>query len=153
MECGQATRIPPRSVSLGERHLNHPIHAALTGSLRTPKAVGGAASQERLLLSATEAASLLGMSLRKFHQTRPELPAPVVIGPRHVRWRRADLDRWVSDLATVSIRIEPAQLTAGKLKRRTTGGAMAGSEFPRAQTQESSACQMSGALSNRRAFP
>ncbi|MBC7480712.1 MAG: hypothetical protein H7337_02070 [Rhizobacter sp.] len=115
------------------------IHSALTGGLVTRPSGRNSAHPDRLLLSATEAADLLGMSLRKFHLTRPALPAPVVIGPRHVRWRRADLTAWVVGLAAAGDRAEPAQLTAGKLKKRASGGTAGG--FAGVQTPTASETQ------------
>ena len=103
--------------------LHHQIHSALTGGMsteptrRTPSPTGS------LLLSAAVAALFVGMSLRKFHQTRPILPEPVVIGPRHVRWRRADLVAWAQALPTVGVREEPAQLRAGRAAKKVSADA------------------------------
>lgn len=104
------------------------IHAALTGHRRAidehPQRVS---APEPLLLTATEAARLLGMSVRQFHKLRPQLPAPVVLGPRHVRWRRADMCDWVAALdAESSARPEPTQLRAGKVRKNPgVGGPVA----------------------------
>ena len=97
---------------------HHQIAAALAGRFGNSLPRQPVTLPDRLLLSATESAGLLGMSLRKFHQTRPELPDPVVIGARHVRWRRADLVAWVESLTGVADRSEPSQLVAGKTKKR-----------------------------------
>ena len=121
-------------------HQHHQIHAAITGGRAAEPIRRMAAPVEPLLMSAVECAPFLGMSLRKFHLTRPDLPAPVVIGPRHVRWRRADLIAWVQALATAGEREEPAQLRAGKTAKRINVGAqvvdsVVGSRPPNAETQ------------------
>lgn len=101
------------------------IHAAPTGAHATRARPSGSLP-ERLLLSASEAADLLGMSLRKFHQTRPLMPAAVVIGVRHVRFRRSDLTAWVANLTAADSRCEPPQLALGKAKKRSGGGSAGG---------------------------
>ena len=105
---------------------HHQIAAALAGRFSNSLPRQPVTLPDRLLLSATESAGLLGMSLRKFHQTRPELPDPVVIGARHVRWRRADLVAWVESLTGVAERSEPSQLAAGKVKKRAEHGGKRG---------------------------
>lgn len=64
-----------------------------------------------LLLNAVEAALFLGISERKFHAMRGSegFPAPVYLGARSVRFRAADLERYVSNLPE-SNRAEPAHL-------------------------------------------
>jgi hypothetical protein len=64
---------------------------------------------------------MLGVSLRKFHAMRTELPAPVVLGPRAVRWKAADLRRYVEDLVGVDHRPEPRQLSAALAKEAKPG--------------------------------
>ncbi|GAB2587732.1 hypothetical protein GCM10027034_20190 [Ramlibacter solisilvae] len=60
----------------------------------------------------------MGVSLRKLHHLRAQLPKPVVLGPRHVRWRRSDLEEWVAALPTEERREEPVQLARGKALKR-----------------------------------
>jgi predicted DNA-binding transcriptional regulator AlpA len=111
------------------------VHAALTGHHKI--AVAKPQHEEALLLTAAQAADLLGMSERQFHKLRPGLPAPVVLGPRHVRWRRSDLSAWVLGLTpTEGLRPEPTQLRAGKLRKsRSPGGELADSACDGAETQ------------------
>ena len=45
------------------------------------------------LLTLTEAASYLGMSVRKFQDVKPSLPVPMP--GRMLRYDRLDLDTWV----------------------------------------------------------
>ena len=120
--------------------LHQQIHSALTGGRSTEPTRRASLPTDSLLLSAAVAAPFLGMSLRKFHQTRPTLPEPVVIGPRHVRWRRADLVAWAQALPTVSVREEPAQLRAGRAARKVSADALpvdgvVDCEPPAAETQ------------------
>lgn len=104
--------------------IDRQIHRALTGHRQAGKS-HAEAMPEKLLLTAAEAAALLGMSLRQFHNKRPTLPEPVALGPRHIRWKRSDLVQWVADLTSAGPRQEPAQLKAGKAARKGTPGAPA----------------------------
>lgn len=56
---------------------------------------------ERLLLSAVEAANIIGVSERKYHALRknPDFPKPTVLGPRCLRWHVEDIQNWVRNLA------------------------------------------------------
>lgn len=98
------------------------IHAALTGRPVTDQRRSAPPHNEGLLLSAAESAALLGMSLRKFHHTRCLLPKPVVIGMRHVRWRKADLVEWVASLVVAADLPEPPQLRASKAAKKASSG-------------------------------
>ncbi len=73
-----------------------------------------------LLLVAKDAAAFLGISLRKLYELRStgELPPPVRLSERIVRYRRADLEAYVESLASDSAIPEPAQLVAGKRRAR-----------------------------------
>jgi excisionase family DNA binding protein len=53
--------------------------------------------RQPLLLTVDEVAQLLGLSRRTVWRLRStgRIPAPVRIG-RSVRWRRADVDEWIS---------------------------------------------------------
>jgi predicted DNA-binding transcriptional regulator AlpA len=109
------------------------------------------ASPDPLLLTAVQAAALLGMSVRRFHQLRSQLPAPVVFGPRHVRWRRADLIAWVAGLVVdQGDRPEPPQLRAGKSRKRAAGAVevVGESRSPIAETRMDARCQRSVSPSN-----
>ena len=102
---------------------SHAIHAALTAHHRPP-AANLSAPAERLLVDAREGAAILDVCLRQFHALRPQLPAPVVLGARSVRWRVAELRAWVSVLPAAQTLPEPAQLKAGKAARRGTAGGL-----------------------------
>jgi predicted DNA-binding transcriptional regulator AlpA len=122
-----ASAISPTHMSDNTHTLND-IGTALTGGNRekrkAPKVV--LPLRDKLLLSAPEAAAMLGMGIRWFHEKRPELPLPVQLGPTsHVRWRRADLEAYVASLAHALAHEEPPELRAGKLKKAATeaGGA------------------------------
>lgn len=80
-----------------------------------------------LLLVAKDAAAFLGISLRKLYELRAagELPAPVRLGERIVRYRRSDLEAYVASLAGDASIPEPAQLVAGKRRARGAAGASA----------------------------
>jgi predicted DNA-binding transcriptional regulator AlpA len=100
------------------------------------------ASPERLLLSAPEAAQALGIAVRTFHKLRRRLPAPVVIGPRCVRWRVSDLKTWLDRAqAETADRGEPPQLAAGKANRRAQRGASGGPEWDSAGGTQPPAAQ------------
>jgi predicted DNA-binding transcriptional regulator AlpA len=122
----------------------------------SPATPSGARHQSApLLLSAPESAAKLGMSVRRFHQLRPSLPQPVVLGPRHVRWRLADLVAWVEGLSANSeVRSEPPQLQAGRAARKASAAplvvdGLAGFKFPASESQQPRGTQQSPVPSNR----
>jgi hypothetical protein len=88
------------------------LHSALTQHLQKPLPT----AQQFLpaLLDAEAAACLLGVSLRKFHTMRCDLPAPVRLGVRVVRWKTADLFLYIENLCADATTTEPPQLRAGK---------------------------------------
>lgn len=103
------------------------IHAAITGILpraattTTHSAVPDAGAG-KLLLTVVEAASFVGVSVRQFYNL-VDKPAPVMLGRRCVRYRRADLIAFVAGLSAVTDRLpEPSQLAAGKAKKRVAQG-------------------------------
>jgi predicted DNA-binding transcriptional regulator AlpA len=70
-----------------------------------------------LLLSARQAASLIGFGERMFHQLRKRegFPNPIVLGPRAVRWRREEIEKWIGNLpAETGPRNEPRQLCTAR---------------------------------------
>jgi hypothetical protein len=79
--------------------------------------------QAKILVNATEAAELFGVSERSFHliRARPDFPndAEVCLGPRMVRFRVQILERYAADLAAKTVRrSEPPQLKRGRQDRR-----------------------------------
>ena len=62
-----------------------------------------------LLISAPDAARLLGVSERSFHNLRhrPDFPRPITIGTRCVRWRVADLEAFIEALPPANAVTEP----------------------------------------------
>jgi len=73
-----------------------------------------AADDPPLLLSASEAARLLGVSERKFHQLRhdPNFVPARVLGARCVRWYRPSLVAYAESLPNATVLPEPAHLAA-----------------------------------------
>ena len=74
-----------------------------------------------LLTAAQSAGEVYGISERTFHVMRAKglVPPPIVIGPRLLRWSRADLEAAVAGLprkeATTA---QPAQLVEGKREKK-----------------------------------
>jgi len=69
-----------------------------------------------LLLAAPQAAQLLGISERRYHELRraPGFPAAVVLGTRCVRWHRDELAAYAKALPRVSVLPEPPHLQGRK---------------------------------------
>jgi predicted DNA-binding transcriptional regulator AlpA len=65
-----------------------------------------------VLLSAPQAAQLLGISERRFHELRrePGFPAAVLLGARCVRWHRDELAAYAKSLPRVTLMPEPQHL-------------------------------------------
>ena len=65
-----------------------------------------------VLLSASQAAQLLGISERKYHELRhePDFPAAVLLGARFVRWHRDELTTYARSLRRVALLPEPMHL-------------------------------------------
>lgn len=74
---------------------------------------------QKILLSAVEAASYLGVCERKFHSLRhePGFPAPVSLGKRALRWRVSDLETYVNGLPAAKPSPSPSQLLTRTLDR------------------------------------
>lgn len=69
------------------------------------------------LLNFREAAALLGVSVRSFHALRAEswFPPPLELGPRLLRWRRAELVQALAEKAPRQLfRAEPEQLASAR---------------------------------------
>lgn len=77
-----------------------------------------------VLLTDDQAAACLGVSVRKFHELRAEpwMVKPVMLGPRLLRWPRAELEQAIAAMPRqAQPQGEPARLRRGKIdamKRR-----------------------------------
>ncbi len=67
---------------------------------------------QSILVDARKGATLLDVSERQYHELRkrPEFPAPKILGPRCVRWVRAELESFALTLHDVRDRYGPEQL-------------------------------------------
>ena len=74
-------------------------------------------SGARMLLDDFEAAACFGVSRRTFHELRnqPWMIKPVVLGPRIVRWPRAELEAAIASMPRQEQPNEPAQLRRGRI--------------------------------------
>lgn len=75
------------------------------------------------LLSDIEAATLLGMSVRKFHKLRHEewMPEAVELSPRSLRWVRSELLKAAMNCAPRrKLQDEPAQLRSSRSRKVNT---------------------------------
>jgi predicted DNA-binding transcriptional regulator AlpA len=81
----------------------------------TPPAFAGLAA----LLPDVQAAAVIGVSVRKFHDLRDEdwMPRPIVLGPRLLRWSRAELEAAIMAMPRAQGRSEPAQLARARAAR------------------------------------
>lgn len=85
--------------------------------------VDATAVSVRMLLSEKEAAFLWGMSERKFADLckEPWMPKPLELGPRLLRWSRAELDAAVANMPRKSARTVPTELAARRVWERVHG--------------------------------
>jgi len=77
------------------------------------------------LLTAAEAArDIYSVSERTFHNMRARglVPAPVVLGPRLLRWVRADLEAATATLPRQERATEPPQLLRSRIERMKAAG-------------------------------
>ena len=77
------------------------------------------------LLSAVQAAAVLGVSERTFHTLRnePWLPRPVVLGPRIVRFVRQELEQAAANMPRQKQPgTQPAQLARGRIEAMKARG-------------------------------
>jgi predicted DNA-binding transcriptional regulator AlpA len=76
-----------------------------------------------ILLPDAESAALLRVSRRKFQelQNEPWMPRPVVLGPRLLRWSRAELEQAIAAMPRQAERGEPAELRRGRIERLKAG--------------------------------
>ena len=78
------------------------------------------------LFTTEQAALYFGVSEAKFHEMRGEawMCAPILLGPRLVRWARQDLDQAISAMPRqVGRSGEPTQLLRAKVERLKSAGA------------------------------
>jgi predicted DNA-binding transcriptional regulator AlpA len=96
-----------------------PKGAALAAPAAAPLALIAPA-----LLTTPQAAAYLGMSEAKFHELRDEpwMCAPIALGPRLLRWARADLDAAIVAMPRRSSAGEPAQLARARIDRAKATG-------------------------------
>jgi predicted DNA-binding transcriptional regulator AlpA len=68
-------------------------------------------------LSAIDAARLLGISERLFHELRRrnDFPLPAHLTPKTLRWDRSGLIAWLSAQPRAAAKSEPEQLTRGRV--------------------------------------
>ncbi len=90
------------------------------------EARGSASRSGSALLSVREAAALLGVGERRFHQLRVEadwLPPPLVLGPRCLRWDRDELIAAARTRAPRQAqRVEPKSLLRARIERAKATG-------------------------------
>ena len=78
-----------------------------------------------ILWTDEQGADALGVSVRKFHELRREewFPAPIVLGPRLLRWSRAELELAVANMPRLTQpQAEPAALLRGRIERAKRTG-------------------------------
>ena len=109
-----------------------PIGAAVSGNAPAPSAKPSAAllpahaaspsgHRPALLTAAQAAGEIYGISERTFHVMRAQglICAPIVLGPRLLRWSRAELEASVASLPRKEVQAaEPVQLATGRAKLR-----------------------------------
>lgn len=73
-----------------------------------------------ILLTDDEVAAALGVGIRTFHSLRdaPWMPRPVVLGPRLLRWSRAELEDAVSNMPRQEQRAEPVALARARAESK-----------------------------------
>jgi predicted DNA-binding transcriptional regulator AlpA len=82
----------------------------------------------QVLLTDDQAAALLGVSTRKFHDLRrePWMVQPVQLGPRLLRWPRAELEAAIARMPRQAAPgAEPAQLRRQRIERAKRDGCLA----------------------------
>ena len=101
------------------------------GLSQTPSKCAASAPQRRrstdrsagpLLLSVTQAAAAMGVSERQFHLMRAAgiVCAPIELGPRCLRWSRADLAESIATLPRTNPKPEPLQLAKRRAAKSGT---------------------------------
>jgi len=101
----------------GPQRVESPRAVALPIALITPA-----------LFDDEQAALYLGVGSRKFREMREAglVPAPIVLGPRHLRWSRVELDAAIAAMPRQSSKPdEPTWLAQARSDRTKTSGAPA----------------------------
>jgi predicted DNA-binding transcriptional regulator AlpA len=78
-----------------------------------------------ILLTDAQAAACLGVSPRKFHELRDEpwMPKAVQLGPRALRWARAELEEAIARMPRLAATgQEPAALRRARIENLKTRG-------------------------------
>lgn len=89
----------------------------------TSSSLDPAAVAVRILLSVEEIAFLLGVGKRRAEDllAEPSMPKPIQLGPRILRWRRAELEEAVANLPRKFERTVPAELARARVDRMKSG--------------------------------
>ena len=125
---GHDVRYSPHGVSLAAARAQ-PSAAASAAKSPPPPTLRQVIASEKghrpaLLTAAQAATEVYGVSERTFHAMRSKglVPAPIVLGPRLLRWARADLEAAIAALPRKEAGApEPAQLLRGKIERLKAG--------------------------------
>lgn len=110
---GQESQV--QQVSSGEILRQNP-RQPVAGQAHT----SGAATSPPALLTAPQAAGVLQVSERRFHQLRLSedwLPRPIALGPRLLRWSRQELEAAVAAAPRAETVAEPPTLAEGRRRR------------------------------------
>lgn len=86
------------------------------------------ASAAKVLLTEDEAAAVLGVSKRTFstlRSTADYLPAPIVLGPRLLRWSADELRAAVARMPRQTERVQPDSLLRARIERMKASGVAA----------------------------
>ena len=104
------------------RH-NAPPGAAAQATATASASQSAAGAVAPVLLTDEQAAAYLGVGVRKFHELRAEawMPQAVVLGPRLLRWPRAELEAAVTRMPRQSAPgVEPLHLKKARVAMRGT---------------------------------
>ena len=104
--------------NIGGHGVSQTATAGAASSGSQPQSATLSASAFPVLLTDSQAAACLGVSVRTFHNLRSEpwLPKPVVLGPRLLRWPRTELEQAVLTMPRqAQPSSEPAQLRRAKI--------------------------------------
>lgn len=109
----------------GLRHTQTADSAAQLGAIQSAPQ---SASATKVLLTEDEAAAVLGVSKRTFstlRSTADYLPAPIVLGPRLLRWSADELRAAVARMPRQTERVQPESLLRSRIDRMKATGVAA----------------------------